>query len=1029
MDRPLHHILLASAVGLALLSPATATAQARQQSAPGKPLAHSPQAEQKARRAGFHRTEATQRALQPQSSHNAASRAEATEPPYHEGFDTESSLSSFTIIDANGDGATWRYCASDAEGQGAAQLEFANDNHDDWLITPPLRLKAGTLYNISYRVATKGASYPEILEVKYGSEATPEAMTGTLAERAELSNNEYVTVSRELTPAEDGVYYFGFHATSDANYCWLLSLDDISVVGNSQKSPDAPTAVSVKADPDGQLKATVSFTTPATAIDGSALQGTLSATIRRDGEAIGTMSDLQPGKPYSFADTGAKNGFNAYTVSATNADGEGRESEAARAYVGMDVPAEVGGIKASQTESTITLQWDPVTTGDNGGYVDPEDMEYNVYYIEETSGGLNLPLVAQTRETHATIEYDTNEGDQEMINYALSATNSLDEGPRKMSPGIIVGKPYGLPFEEHFRDGWLDHSMWWISSGGTSEFRLMQGLSSDGDGGCAGYISASSDDEATLGSGKIALQGAANPTLVFSYMPTAANCGGQTTVYIHRPDDTQEQLCQLRYAPEKDQWQTQSVLIPGEYAALPYIRLTFVTSATAGATVYFDDISIRNAVAQDLRATISAPDKARRGESLGVNVEVSNVGTDPVAEYSVTLYANNEPYETLVSTDALAPYAKRAFHWDYPTTVMSGSSVTLRAQADLAADENPADNSDETTVLLTPSTRTAPTDVTADYTAEGTLIEWKPVTETSETITDDFESYAPWAMDDFGEWTSTYGEKGMAKGPFSRSYPHPNEGQRFAYTTVNTPSWLTDQILEDYTCLKPHSGDQYLAAFYGVENSQFIPADNWLISPPLPGEAQTITFWANNFTAGNINYAENFQVLYSTKGTATADFQPATTTLTAEGGTWSEYTAQIPEGATYFAIRNTTDDTYMFMLDDITYRTGCGRVTGYNVYRDGLLLATVPATASSYTDENPPVGGTNTYGVSALYAGGESEATLVKIGSGIDTPSLRLPETFDAHTTDGRLAGCNLRSLQPLPKGVYVIQGRKVVVK
>ena len=67
--------------------------------------------------------------------------------------------------------------------------------------------------------------------------------------------------------------------------------------------------------------------------------------------------------------------------------------------------------------------------------------------------------------------------------------------------------------------------------------------------------------------------------------------------------------------------------------------------------------------------------------------------------------------------------------------------------------------------------------------------------------------------------------------------------------------------------------------------------------------------------------------------------------------------------------------------------------------------------------------------MSALYAGGESEATLVKIGSGIGTPSLRLPGTFDAHTTDGRLAGRDLRSLQPLPKGVYVIQGRKVVVK
>ena len=959
---------------------------------------------------------------------NGVTYGDVPEPPYSEGFDTEASLSTFTIIDVNGDGATWKYCANDAEGQGAVQIEYANDDHDDWLITPPLKLKAGTLYNFSYRVATKGASYPEVMEVKYGSAATPEDMTGTLVEQETYANQGYTTVKKEFTPAEDGVYYFGFHALSDANYCWLLSLDDISVTGNSQKSPDTPTAVSATADPEGRLIATVSFTTPSTAIDGSTLQGTLSATIRRDGEVVGTMDNLQPGKPYSYSDDEAKNGFNAYTISTSNADGDGRESEAVKVYVGMDVPAEVKGIKASQTDHSITLSWDPVTTGDNGGYVDPEDMEYNVYFIEETSTGLNLPLVAQTTETHATIDYATNEGNQEMINYALSATNSLDEGPRVMSPGIIVGKPYDLPFEEHFRGGALDNSMWWISRSGVSEFRLMQGLSSDGDGGCAGYISSSGQDEGTLGSGKIALQGATNPTLVFSYMPTVENCGGHTTVYIHRPDDTSEQLCQLNYAAEKGQWQTQSVQIPAEYAALPYIRLTFITSATAGATIYFDDIYVRNAAAQDLRATISAPAKARRGENIGTTIEISNMGSEPVEEYGVVLYANNEPYETFVSFDPLAPYAKRTFHWNYPTHVMSGSSVTLRAQAAFDGDENPADNDDEITVQLSPSTRTAPESVTAEYTGEGTLIEWKPVTETSETVTDDFESYAPWAMDDFGQWTSVYGEKGMAKGPFSRSYPHPNEGERFAYTVVSPQTWITDQILSDYPSLNPHSGGQYLAAFYGVENSQFVPADNWLISPSLPGEAQAISFWANNFTSEAVNYPEDFQVLYSTTGTATDDFT-LLQTLKAEGGAWKEYSVQLPEGATYFAIRNTTEDTYMFMLDDITYRAGCGHVTGYNIYLDGQHLATVPATASSYTHINAPVGGTNTYGVSALYAGGESEATLVTIGSGIDDATVGLPEAFDAHTTDGRLVGRQLRSLQQLPKGVYIVGGRKLIVK
>ena len=960
---------------------------------------------------------------------NAVTYGDVPEPPFSEGFDTESSLSTFTIDDANGDGVTWHYCASDAEGQGAVQIDYANDDHDDWLFTPPLRLKAGNLYNISYRVATKGPSYPEVLEVGYGAAATPEAMDGTLAERTELTNKDYATVRHELTPKEDGVYYFGFHATSDANYCWQLSLDDIAVAGNSQKAPAAPTAVTAQADPEGRLSCTVGFTTPAEAIDGSPLTGTLSATIRRGGEAIASMQGLEPGKHYEYTDNAAKNGENAYTVSTANAAGEGRQSETASDYVGMDVPGEVKGIKASLTAADITLSWDTVTTGDHGGYVDPEDMTYNVYAIEETATGVNLTTVAQTRQTTATIDYATDEGEQQMINYALSATNALDEGPRVMSPGIIVGQPYALPFEEHFTGGALDHPMWWISRDGQSEFALMQGLSADGDGGCAGYISVSDTDQATLGSGKIALDGAANATLLFATRATMDGCGGQTTVYLHRPDDTTEQLYQTGYGTEKDQWQTHSVALPSDCAALPYIRLTFVTAATAGATVYFDDIHLSDAVDHDLRTAISAPARARKGDTVSATIALYNRGTKPAEGYTVTLYADGKPVATQQPAEAIAPYGHRAFTMGYKTSVMGGQEVTLRAVAELDNDAHPDDNAAETTVRLTTPDKPAPTDVEAEYTAEGTRITWKAPVVTAESVSEDFESYAPWSMDDFGDWTSVYGEKGLAKGPFSRSYPHPNEGKRFAYTVVRPDSWLNPTTIDDYACLQPHGGSQYLATFYSVENSQFVPADNWLISPSLPGEAQTITFWANNFSAGAISYAEQCDVLCSTSGTATADFQRVAAQVTAEGGTWRQYTAQLPEGTTYFALHNNTADTYMFMLDDISFRAGSGSVTGYNVYCDGQLLATLPADATSYTQLNPPVGGTNTYGVSAIYAGGESEAATVKIGTGIGAATLRQDDTAEVRTLDGRLAGHGTGILRRLPKGVYVVDGRKVTVK
>lgn len=150
------------------------------------------------------------------------------------------------------------------------------------------------------------------------------------------------------------------------------------------------------------------------------------------------------------------------------------------------------------------------------------------------------------------------------INYALGAENSVGEDPRAMSPGIIVGKSYDLPFEEHFKGGRLDNSMWFIEEKGSekSTFSLMQGFSADGDGGCAGYVSASAKDAALLGSGKISLKGAANSTLVFSTKSTLADANGKVVVYIRKPDLSEKQLCVVDYSKldnsAKD-WRTTTV--------------------------------------------------------------------------------------------------------------------------------------------------------------------------------------------------------------------------------------------------------------------------------------------------------------------------------------------------------------------------------------------------------------------------------------------------------------------------------------
>lgn len=104
------------------------------------------------------------------------------------------------------------------------------------------------------------------------------------------------------------------------------------------------------------------------AIDGTKLTSDMEVKIVRDGEVIQEMGAIEPGQKYYYLDNYAQNGYNYYSVIASNDEGVGRESKVVEAYVGEDTPAKVQNIKYSVDNDVITLTWDPVTTGQHGGY-------------------------------------------------------------------------------------------------------------------------------------------------------------------------------------------------------------------------------------------------------------------------------------------------------------------------------------------------------------------------------------------------------------------------------------------------------------------------------------------------------------------------------------------------------------------------------------------------------------------------------------------------------------------------------------
>ena len=170
-------------------------------------------------------------------------------------------------------------------------------------------------------------------------------------------------------------------------------------------------------------------------------------------------------------------------------------------------------------------------------------------------------------------------------------------------------------------------------------------------------------------------------------------------------------------------------------------------------------------------------------------------------------------------------------------------------------------------------------------------------------------------------------------------------------------------------------------------------------------------------------------MLYSTSGITLDDFKSLDKKFVAEGGEWKEYTVDLPEGTTYFAIHNNTADTYMFMIDDVTFVAGSGKVLGYNVYRDKTLINTVAPDADNYIIDKAP-SGKHTYAVSALYAGGESEATKAYPITSIDNiENAAANAPFDVYTVDGKRVASGVKSLDSMKRGFYVVNGKKVVRK
>jgi hypothetical protein len=95
-----------------------------------------------------------------------------------------------------------------------------------WAYTPGIALTAGTTYTLTFSQKVQSASLPEDFEVKCGTAAAPAGQTVTILSSANYNNTTCTSRAPAFTVPATGIYYIGFHCTSDST-SYNLIMDNI----------------------------------------------------------------------------------------------------------------------------------------------------------------------------------------------------------------------------------------------------------------------------------------------------------------------------------------------------------------------------------------------------------------------------------------------------------------------------------------------------------------------------------------------------------------------------------------------------------------------------------------------------------------------------------------------------------------------------------------------------------------------------------------------------------------------------------
>ena len=921
-------------------------------------------------------------------------------PPYLNDFSTPLDAAFMTIYSPAGE-KEWSY---NAESKTMSVIYDTKKDKNAWLFTPALNLEAGKAYEFSFATWAGSLRYGnERVEVYMGTSPTVEAMAVMVADATEVDVDKAnpMIVSGMLVPSADGEYYVGIHAISDADHHFLYA-DDISVSAPfASGASDIVTDFKAVPARDGNPDVTISFKAPTTTVLGKRLTSINTIEVSRDGEVVKVFDNPTFGSELSFVDNAGTCDDHKYSIVAYNDAGAGRVfSKTVFCGIGeLALPVNVQISEDPGNPGTVILSWEPVLEDVNGNPVSPDVVGYRILADDGQtwlSGNYYYPASAPE------FKYVACEPGQQVLTMALVVPYTVSTGVTSSSYAasdmIAVGTPYSCPFVESFPSSQITYN-WMVSSAGCPDGRtgdnnwaIGKGSSTpecdpvDGDGGMLVWNPKTGRGNAYSNfiSGLISVPDNDKAAFSFYYF----NEEGSTS-YDFRPfvmignSGEKHYLCDKLTNGEGAEAGWNRVLLSlGQYKG-QIIKVGLEANCYNYNTLLCIDNFIVKAFADyDLAVQdFQIPANVKVGKESTVSAVVINYGNKDAGAYTVDLLIDGKVVETN-GYDGLEASASQKVEFKVTAEIFSPETLSYQVKVNFAQDMVLDNNATEVkSAPVIQSTLPAVKDLEGSADGLNVNLAWSTPDLDNYAGAGDvesFEEYESFIIDNIGDWTlydvdqaeHTYGFQGI-------SFDNMNYKGSFIVFDAEGMEGANEDSKQK---LMGHTGSKSICCFAADDRAN----DDWLVSPELPGMAQTVTFWAKSFDA---QYLETFEFLYSTTDNNRDSFKSVAIERDIADD-WNEYSFQLPEGTKYFAIRCISNDCFIFMVDDISFALESTEIhlKGYDVYRDGVKVNDALVTECGYTDANVEEGSHN-YNVVVVYDEGESTLsnTVVVEASGIES--------------------------------------------